>query len=51
MADARQTYRAQVQEFFSDVGFILSLAWQEHKAMVVGLGVVSGNPLDPGLCR
>ncbi len=40
MADARRTYLEQVKEFFSDIGFILELAWGEHKPLVVGLGLV-----------
>jgi ATP-binding cassette subfamily B protein len=40
MADVRRTYLAQVKEFFSDIGFILKLAWEEHKLIVIGLGLV-----------
>src|SRR5687767_5581902 len=40
MADAVRTYVGQVKAFFSDIAFILSLAWEEHKRLVVGLGLV-----------
>jgi ABC-type multidrug transport system fused ATPase/permease subunit len=35
MADARRTYVEQVKEFFPDIAFILTLAWKEHKSLVV----------------
>jgi ATP-binding cassette subfamily B protein len=40
MADSRGAYVGQVKEFFSDIAFILALAWETHKLLVVGLGVV-----------
>jgi ATP-binding cassette, subfamily B, bacterial len=40
MADAGRTYLEQVKEFFSDIAFILTLAWKEHKSLVVSLGLV-----------
>jgi ABC-type multidrug transport system fused ATPase/permease subunit len=40
MADAGRAYTGQVKEFFSDIAFILTLAWQAHKSLVVGLGLV-----------
>jgi ATP-binding cassette subfamily B protein len=40
MAGARRAYAGQVKEFFSDIAFILTLAWKEHKSLVVGLGLV-----------
>ena len=40
MADALRTYGRQLKEFFSDIAFILTLAWKEHKTLVVSLGLV-----------
>jgi hypothetical protein len=40
MADGLRTYVGQVKDFFSDIVFILNLVWQEHKPLVVGLGLV-----------
>jgi hypothetical protein len=40
MADAVRTYVGQVRDFFSDIAFLLNLAWKEHKPLVVGLGTV-----------
>ena len=40
MADALRTYVGPVKAFFSDIAFILKLAWDEHKRPVVGLGLV-----------
>src|SRR5919108_1584532 len=40
MADALRTYVGPVKAFFSDIAFILNLAWDEHKRPVVGLGLV-----------
>jgi ATP-binding cassette subfamily B protein len=40
MAEARRAYLGQVGEFFSDIAFILGLAWEAHKSLVIGLGVV-----------
>jgi hypothetical protein len=40
MADGLRTYVGQVKDFFADIGFLLTLAWQEHKPLVVGLGIV-----------
>jgi ATP-binding cassette subfamily B protein len=40
MAHGLRTYGGQVKDFFSDIVFILNLAWQEHKPLVVGLGLV-----------
>jgi ATP-binding cassette, subfamily B, bacterial len=40
MADAVRTSVSQVRGFFSDIAFLLNLAWKEHKPLVVGLGTV-----------
>jgi ATP-binding cassette subfamily B protein len=40
MAESRRASLGQVKEFFSDIAFILTLAWGEHKALVIGLGLV-----------
>lgn len=40
MADGLGTYVGQMKDFFADIGFLLTLAWQEHKPLVVGLGIV-----------
>jgi ATP-binding cassette, subfamily B, bacterial len=40
MADAKRVYAGQVKEFFSDIAFMLTLAWKAHKSLVVGLGLV-----------
>jgi ATP-binding cassette subfamily B protein len=40
MAHGLRIYGGQVKDFFSDIVFILNLAWQEHKPLVVGLGLV-----------
>jgi hypothetical protein len=40
MAESRRASLGQVKEFFSDIAFILTLAWEEHKALVIGLGLV-----------
>jgi ATP-binding cassette subfamily B protein len=39
MADAAPTYVGQVKDFFSDIAFLFTLAWHEHKSLVVGLGL------------
>jgi ATP-binding cassette subfamily B protein len=40
MAESSRASLGQVKEFFSDIAFILTLAWGEHKAPVIGLGLV-----------
>jgi ATP-binding cassette, subfamily B, bacterial len=40
MTESRRASLGQVKEFFSDIAFILTLAWGEHKAPVIGLGLV-----------
>jgi ATP-binding cassette, subfamily B, bacterial len=40
MADSRRTYVERVKEFFLDIFFVLRLAWEAHKALVIGLGCV-----------
>jgi ATP-binding cassette, subfamily B, bacterial len=40
MAAALRTYVGQVKAFFSDIAFILNLAWREHQPLVVGLGLM-----------
>ena len=40
MADGPHTSVGQVKDFFADIGFLLTLAWQEHKPLVIGLGIV-----------
>jgi ATP-binding cassette, subfamily B, bacterial len=40
MTESRRASLGQVKEFFSDIAFILTLAWEEHKALVIGLGLV-----------
>ena len=40
MADGPHTSVGQVKEVFSDIAFLLNLAWQEHKPVLLGLGMV-----------
>jgi ATP-binding cassette subfamily B protein len=40
MADSRRTYVARVKDFFLDIFFVLKLAWEAHKSLVIGLGGV-----------
>jgi ATP-binding cassette subfamily B protein len=50
MANSRGTYVGPVKEFFSDIAFILALAWEAHKPLVVGLGVVrAGGAVIPSI--
>ncbi len=40
MTDGPHTSIGQVKDFFSDIAFLLNLAWDEHKPLVLGLGTV-----------
>ena len=40
MADGPHTSVGQVKEVFSDIAFLLNLAWQAHKPFLLGLGIV-----------
>ena len=40
MADGQHTSIAQVKDFFSDIAFLLNLAWEEHTPLILGLGIV-----------
>jgi ATP-binding cassette, subfamily B, bacterial len=39
MADVRRAYWVRVKAFFLDIVFVLTLAWEDHKRMVLGLGL------------